>query len=317
MSKFATSTCECYSKIRLWKGTEFGLSKTLNIVAFSKSCTGPWVWMKTVLTGCLYSPHLQQKCTVNSEAGLTSHPNLKEDIFCMPMEGIPARDGRKAHQVGEQQKRGNCIRGAFSVMSTTGSQKLRKRSTSFRFQLSDSGGRFWEELSIQADCSMMSLHEISCERTNSPVVCLSGDQPEEETPSFQRPAAHVPPSTGRQYDTEMELIHAGVNGNLHTGAGLNLPQRLLKSSGPPQGFDAFAEALRQVPDSLLMEVEPPLSTDLAPNPLMALLPQPLLPSSDGDVPMDDDTAIRKSTEIPILERVGESLRQKKLRATQA
>uniref|UniRef100_A0A6J0TQ48 Uncharacterized protein isoform X1 n=1 Tax=Pogona vitticeps TaxID=103695 RepID=A0A6J0TQ48_9SAUR len=261
-----------------------------------------------------------QKCTVKSEAGLTSHTNLKQDIHHGPMDGFPGRDGHVAHQVGEQQKWRKCIKGAFNVMNTTGSQKLQKRSTSFRFKLSDSGGRFWEELSIQPDCSMNSLHDRSYRRTSSPVIHLSEELPEDESPAFQMPATQVSPSTRRQQDIEMEPTHAfeRANGNLCREAGLNLPQRLHKSSEPLHSFDAFAEALGLIPDSsLLMDVEPSESADLTPNALLALLPQPLLAESDGDVTMEDETTIRKTKEIPVLERVGETLRQKKLRATQA
>nr|XP_020649232.1 uncharacterized protein LOC110078920 isoform X3 [Pogona vitticeps] len=220
----------------------------------------------------------------------------------------------------EQQKWRKCIKGAFNVMNTTGSQKLQKKSTSFRFKLSDSGGRFWEELSIQPDCSMNSLHDRSYRRTSSPVIHLSEELPEDESPAFQMPATQVSPSTRRQQDIEMEPTHAfeRANGNLCREAGLNLPQRLHKSSEPLHSFDAFAEALGLIPDSsLLMDVEPSETADLTPNALLALLPQPLLAESDGDVTMEDETTIRKTKEIPVLERVGETLRQKKLRATQA
>lgn len=125
------------------------------------------------------------------------------------------------------------------------------------------------------------------------------------------PAARLP-STESPNDIDMEPTNDLQTANEM----MNLPQRYSRTAEPSTGLGAYTGAVGLIPDhSLLMDVEFSESAGLTSNPVVA--PLPLLAGSDGDIVMHDETMIRKSKGIPILERVGETLRQKKLRATQA
>lgn len=125
------------------------------------------------------------------------------------------------------------------------------------------------------------------------------------------PAAWLP-STGSPSDIDMQPTSDFQTANEM----MNLPQRYSRTAEPSTGLGAFTDAAGLIPDHpLLMDVEFSESAGLTSNPAVA--PLPLLAGSDGDIVMRDETMIRKSKGIPILERVGETLRQKKLRVTQA
>ncbi|KAH0620355.1 hypothetical protein JD844_020687 [Phrynosoma platyrhinos] len=233
----------------------------------------------------------------------------------------------------EQQNERKCVRGAFGVITTTGSRKLWRRAASSHLKvptgallfgereegLSDSGGRFWEELSVHPDLSMNPPNDRQLQRALSSVTHLREELEEEGKPkSFEGLETWSSPSTGRHYDMDMELTNDVqiANENLYTGTVINLPQRFLRTSELPKGFGLFADALAREPDhSSFMDVEPSESAGFPPRSLGALLPQSLLGEPDGDIVMYEKRKIKKSKEIPILEQVGESLRQKKLRAT--
>ncbi|XP_061469260.1 uncharacterized protein LOC133378435 isoform X2 [Rhineura floridana] len=186
-------------------------------------------------------------------------------------------------------------------------------------QPSDSVGRFWEELSTHPECDVNPPNDRTHEPANSSVTHLIKSEVE-ETKSSQMPAMWIPSSIGRHDDIDMEPSNdlQRAKGSLRIGTMINLPERISRTSELPKDSGAFAEELELLPDhSLLMDIEPSESAGLSSSPPVAPLPQPLLAQSHGDIVMLDETIIRKSKDIQILERVGETLRQKKLRATQA
>ncbi|XP_053139997.1 uncharacterized protein LOC128339697 [Hemicordylus capensis] len=237
-------------------------------------------------------------------------------VLYMPTDRLLEKTGHMAHQIGERRGRRNCTRGAFSVISTTGSMKLRKRSTSLQHKLPDCLVRQWEDLSTPPDCNLDTPNDWKHQRMNSPVAHMTVL---EDPKSFQMAAAWVPPSTGRHNDIDMEPTSdfQRDSESLQTGILPNLPQRAARTSELPKGLGPFADGLGRMPDHfLLMEIEQSESTERLPDPVVAPSPKSLLAEPGGDIIMHDESRIRKSKEISILERVGETLRQKKLRATQ-
>ncbi|XP_025025754.1 uncharacterized protein LOC112541269, partial [Python bivittatus] len=218
----------------------------------------------------------------------------------------------------QQWKKRNCTRGAFNVIATTGSMKLQKR-TNLTHKFSDSGGRFWEELSINLDHSTNFSKYLGHQSANFSVTDLIEELKIEDLNSLPLSAAWLP-STESHNDIDMEPTNdlQTANESFHTEMMINLPQRYSRTSELSKGLGTFTDAAGLISDhSLLMDVEFSESTGLSSNPVVTPLPQPLLAGSDGDIVMHDETMIRKSKGMPILERVGETLRQKKLRATQA
>nr|XP_034952918.1 uncharacterized protein LOC118075181 [Zootoca vivipara] len=261
--------------------------------------------------------HRFMKCTVESGTRPASDTNLK-DIIYMPTDGLVEKTGDLAHQAMSdvQRKKRNCTKGAFSVICTTGSMKLRKRSAAFRHQPPDSGGRFWEELSIHPEFSVNLPSDKRHQAAHTPIMHLIGSGGEASEP-FPMPARWIPPSTRRHDDIDMEPSSDAqrANGSLSTGTAINLPGIIPRGSALPKDSEVEVQGL--VPDlALLMDVEPSEAVGLSPTSPVAPLPQPLLAQPDSDIVMLDETVVRKSKDIPILERVGETLRQKKLRATQ-
>ncbi|XP_054828314.1 uncharacterized protein LOC129324897 [Eublepharis macularius] len=146
---------------------------------------------------------------------------------------------------------------------------------------------------------------------------LEAALPSEEQTSFQKAAIWV--STGRHGDIDMEVANSfhRVNERLCAGARFNLPQRSSGPSDHPKGLGVFEGAADMVIDpALLMDIDPLDSAGLPQNLVENPSSQPLLAASDGDIIMHDETGTRKTKERPILERVGETLRKQKLRATQ-
>lgn len=139
---------------------------------------------------------------------------------------------------------------------------------------------------------MNSLHDRRYERSTSSV----SDAFELEA-LFPLGQGSFPPAAGRHSDIDMELAN-----DLQRG---------------PKGLGALAETLGLMPDqSLFMDTEPSECADLPLlHPVVASLSPPLPAESSSDIDMHDETVVTKMTERPILERVGETLRQKKLRAT--
>nr|XP_028564187.1 uncharacterized protein LOC114585565 [Podarcis muralis] len=224
----------------------------------------------------------------------------------------PASDTNLKSMTDVQRKKRNCTKGAFSVICTTGSMKLRKRSAAFRHKPPDSGGRFWEELSIHPDFNVNLPSDRRPQAAHAPTMHLIGSGGEASEP-FPMPARWIPPSTRRHDDIDMEPSSDAqrANGSLSTGTVINLTRIIPRGSELPK--DSEAEVQEVVPDlALLMDVEPSEAVGLLPTSPVAPLPQPL----DSDIVMLDQTVVRKSKDIPILERVGETLRQKKLRTTQ-
>ncbi|CAI5764568.1 Hypothetical predicted protein [Podarcis lilfordi] len=254
--------------------------------------------------------HRFMKCTVESGTRPASDTNLK-DIIYMPTDGLLEKTGDLTHQsmADVQRRRRNCTKGAFSMICTTGSMKLRKRSAAFLHKPTDSGGRFWEELSIHPDFNANLPSDRRPQAAHAPTMHLIGSGGEASEP-FPMPARWIPPSTRRHDDIDMEpsIDAQRANRSLSTGTATNLPGIIPRGSELPKDSEAEVQGL--VPDlTLLMDVEPSEAVGLSPTSPVAPLPQPL----DGDIVMLDETVVRKSKDIPILERVGETLRQKKLR----
>ncbi|KAJ6661927.1 hypothetical protein lerEdw1_013098 [Lerista edwardsae] len=218
---------------------------------------------------------------------------------------------------GEKRNRRNCTKGAFSVISTTGSMKLRRRSSTLCYKLSDSGSRYWEDLSTP-DCSVNALIDESNPGTSFSAIDTT--EPAEDREPFQTAAGWVFPSTESHDDIDMEPATdlQRKRDGFHTGLMINMPQRASSSSELPKGLGVFEEELGMVLDhSLLMDIDPSDSMRVLHGPVACPLSRPLLPEPLGDIIMQDEARIRKSKELSLLERVGETLRQKKLRATQA
>ncbi|XP_053228115.1 uncharacterized protein LOC128405327 isoform X4 [Podarcis raffonei] len=214
-----------------------------------------------------------QKCTVESGTRPASDTNLKNIIY-MPTDGLLEKAGDLAHQPP------------------------------------DSGGRFWEELSIHPDFNANLPSDRRPQAAHAPTMHLIGSGGEASEP-FPMPARWIPPSTRRHDDIDMEPSSdtQRANGSLSTGTATNLPGIIPRGSELPK--DPEAEVQELVPDlALLMDVEPSETVGLSPTSPVAALPQPL----DGDIVMLDETVVRKPKDILILERVGETLRQKKLRS---
>ncbi|XP_042320272.1 uncharacterized protein LOC121928873 isoform X2 [Sceloporus undulatus] len=262
--------------------------------------------------------HRFMNCTVESGTRSSSDTNLK-GITHMPADSLPEKKGHVAHQLDEQHNERKCVRGAFGIIATTGSRKLWRRMASSHHKLSDSGGRFWEELSVHPDLGMNSPSDRRLQKAPSSVIHLREELEKGEPKSFEGLETWSSPSKGTHYDIDMELTNdvQMANESLHTETVINVPQRLSKTSELPKGLGFFADDLAWLPDnSLLMDVETSES-DWTPSTLGALLPQPLLAEPGGDIVMNEERKLKKSKEMSILERVGETLRQKKLRATQA
>ncbi|KAL8168941.1 UNVERIFIED_CONTAM: hypothetical protein K2H54_025584 [Gekko kuhli] len=199
-------------------------------------------------------------------------------------------------------------------------KRKRKRNAICMGQLSESSGRCWEDLTTHPDSTVNSLNDKKYPKANSyitHVAELEATLPSEEQKFLQKTAIWV--STGRHADIDMETandLHR-VNGNLCAGIRVNLPQRSSRASDHPKGMGVFGEAADSVLDpSSLMDVDPSDSAELRENFLGTPSPQPLLAAPVGDIVMHNETGIRKTKEMPILERVGETLRKQKLRATQ-
>ncbi|XP_077179823.1 uncharacterized protein LOC143830759 isoform X3 [Paroedura picta] len=257
-----------------------------------------------------------QKCTVESVARPASDTNLKDLLF-VPKDRHQEKSGQMTHQIDGRQNRRNCTRGAFSVLSTTGSLKLRKRTAGFHQKFSESSGRCWEELASYPDSAVNSLNDRRYPKANMYITRLAeleANLPSEEQKSFQKTAIWV--STGRHADIDMEAAHDHrVNEGLCAGVRVHLPQGSSRSSDHPKGMGAFVEAADPALDpTSLMDIDPSDSAEL----LQSFLgtPSPLLVAPVGDIPMHNEMGIRKTKEMPILERVGETLRKQKLRATQ-
>ncbi|XP_070787667.1 uncharacterized protein [Pituophis catenifer annectens] len=251
------------------------------------------------------------KCTVESGTRPNCEANFKVMLH-MPPDGLQEKTGHVAHEVDQQWKRRNCTKGAFNVIATTGSMKLRKRRTNLTHKLSDSGGRFWEEFSIHLDHTTSFSKYSRHQNANVSVTDLIEELKIEDQNSLSALPAVRLPSTESPNDIDMQ-----PTSDLQTANEMmNLPQRYSRTAEPSTGLGAFTDAAGLIPDHpLLMDVEFSESEGLTSTPAVA--PLPLLAGSDGDIVMHDETMIRKSKGIPILERVGETLRQKKLRVTQA
>ncbi|XP_026554199.1 uncharacterized protein LOC113434930, partial [Pseudonaja textilis] len=237
---------------------------------------------------------------------------VEQDMLHMPPDGFQEKTGHVAHEVDQQWKRRNCTKGAFNVIATTGSMKLRKRRTNLIHKLSDASGRFWEEFSIHLDHATNFSKYSRHQNANISVTDLIEELKIEDQNSLRALPAAWLPSTESPSDIDME-----PTSDLQTANEMmNLPQRYSRTTEPSTGLGAFTDAAGLMPDqSLLMEVEFSESAGVTSNPAVA--PLSLRAGSDGDIVMHEETMNRKSKGMPILERVGETLRQKKLRATQA
>ncbi|XP_062824556.1 uncharacterized protein LOC100556457 isoform X2 [Anolis carolinensis] len=264
--------------------------------------------------------HRFMNCTVEPGTQPPSETNFK-DTFHIPADGLPGKKGQMASQIADdRQNERNCVKGAFGVSTTTGSRKLKRRSTAFHHKPSDSGVSFWEEVSIHSTCNANAPSDRWHQRARSSVTNLKEELEDGEEGIFERPGTEVSPSKGgRHYDIDMETTGdiQTANESLRQDGATNLPQRLSGPSELPRGLGYFAEALTLVPNHSLMDVEPSQCLGSPPNTRSALLSKPLPAEPNGDVVMREERKIKKSKEIPILDRVGETLRQKKLRATQA
>lgn len=139
---------------------------------------------------------------------------------------------------------------------------------------------------------------------------------EDDNKFFQTATGWILPSTERFDDIDMgQTDDLQRRESLPTSLIINMPQRASRCS--PKDLGVLAEELGMVLDHpLLMDIEPSDSSRIVQSPVVVPLSKPLLPEPSIDIIMHDEANIRKSKEIQLLERVRETLRQKKFSVPQ-
>uniref|UniRef100_A0ACB8G5G1 Uncharacterized protein n=1 Tax=Sphaerodactylus townsendi TaxID=933632 RepID=A0ACB8G5G1_9SAUR len=187
-------------------------------------------------------------------------------------------------------------------------------------QLSDSSGRYWEDLATSPDSSVTSLNGRKHPEADSSIPCMTALEasfpPEEEKP-LQKAAIWASRGSHADLDMEMDNDLQRVNESLGAGIMVDLPHRSSKPSDHPKGTGVFGEPDDLMLDpSSLMDIDILDSSGLLQNLLGTSSLQPLLAAPIGDIVMHNEMGIRNTKEIPVLEWVGETLRKQKLQAMQ-
>ncbi|KAG6929756.1 hypothetical protein G0U57_004969 [Chelydra serpentina] len=215
--------------------------------------------------------------------------------------------------------RHNCIKEAFSVLSTNGGVKMRQRSTLLRHKFLDPYRGYSEDMSTQSDCSLNFINNIHCRRVNrwqthkiTEVVALEDIFPSEDQEFLHTSSNCISPATETHGDVSMEtVIDFKMPGDTISKEKRDFPTRLVMPFELPRNSEVSADAIWPTPDySLLMDIDPSKSRGFLESPVTAAPQQPMLTECEGDVTMCEQPITKSKQVFPILECVGEKLREK-------
>nr|XP_025038832.1 uncharacterized protein LOC112545272 [Pelodiscus sinensis] len=212
----------------------------------------------------------------------------------------------------------NCIKGAFSVLSTSGGMKLRQRSAPLRHKFLDPYHGYSEDTSAQSDGSLNLINNIHCRRVNHwlthkmpEVIALEDIFPPEDQEFLHTSSNWVFPATENHSDVSMETIIdfkmpvATISEDIG-----DFPIRCVRPFELYRNSEVIADSIWLTPDhSLLMDIDPSKSMGYPESPAAALQ-QPMLTECEGDVTMCEQPILKSKQVFPILECVGGKLREK-------